>query len=1149
MVALMLGVPGTRQKGLRPMARYTRRHSVLAPTALALIAGTALSFVAQGQSWNGGNGNWFTATNWTPNTAPNAAGAAVTIGAAGTYTVTLDASTTIGTLNLSNASASLLIPSGNSLNVGGAINNAGTIRINNGGGSTTSIALNTNISFSGTGRVILAANPANIDTARFVLNVGGAGVTNNAGHTISGIGQFNNIGLTNAGLVDADSPAGPLQFTFNGHTNTGTMRSSTGTLNFSSTSVNNAGGTISAIGTGITNFSSTTITGGTVTTSGSGQLLVSSARFTGVTNTGTTTVVNGATLFIDGTGITNNGTILVNPAAGGSTTSIGIGDGDRTISGSGTVVLNANQGNIDTARFYREGANSSVTIGANQTVRGTGQFNDIGVTNNGTIGANVSGTTLQMIFRGTNNNGLMAATNGGNLQFNGGYVVNNSASGQVVADGTNSTVSLISSTINGGSVIGQNGGVVQVPPGNSGSFGALTQSGPFTVGAGATLFLNAATGTTINGTVTVNPSAAGQTTSIGVNVDGNATLGGNGTIVLNANDANIDTARFFRLASNNSALTLGSGLTVRGQGQFNDIGVTNNGTIQADLAGKTIQMIFRGTTNNGTLKAINGGNLQFNGGYVVTNVGAGSISAIGAGSTVSLLNTTINGGTIGATGGGLVQIPPGNSAYFGALTQSGAMTVFPGSGLYCNASTGTTINGTITVNPSASGQTTSIGSNFDGNVTLGGNGTIVLNANDSNIDTARFFRALSNNSAFTFGSGLTVRGQGQFTDIGITNNGTIQADLAGKTIQMIFRGATNNGTLKAINGGNLQLNGSYALTNVGSGQIFADGAGSTVTLLGSSSISGGTVSGTNGGLVQVAGNNSAFFGALTQSGAMSVQTGGSLFCNTTTGLTINGTLTINPSASGATTSFGSNTNANNVIGGNGTIVFNANTSNLDTARLYRAAGTNDAFTFGPNLTLRGNGQFNDIATTIQGTLSPGDATNTGTISSVFRALSFAGTSRYNARIGKSGTNLFNDTISSNSTVNLAGNCTVSFSGAYTPVSGEGWNIITCASRVGKFNTINIPVIALPKVLKLTYLPTGVRVSVACNSADITGLGGSGGPDGNLTSDDVVAFLAGFFASDLAVADVASLGGNLVPDGQLTADDIVAFLAAFFRGCQ
>ena len=70
----------------------------------------------------------------------------------------------------------------------------------------------------------------------------------------------------------------------------------------------------------------------------------------------------------------------------------------------------------------------------------------------------------------------------------------------------------------------------------------------------------------------------------------------------------------------------------------------------------------------------------------------------------------------------------------------------------------------------------------------------------------------------------------------------------------------------------------------------------------------------------------------------------------------------------------------------------------------------------------------------------------------------------------------------------------------------------------------------------------------CNAADVAGLGGSIGPDGQLTADDVVVYLAAFFSNNLAVADIAVLGGAPGHDGQLTADDIVYFLSQFFSPC-
>jgi hypothetical protein len=58
----------------------------------------------------------------------------------------------------------------------------------------------------------------------------------------------------------------------------------------------------------------------------------------------------------------------------------------------------------------------------------------------------------------------------------------------------------------------------------------------------------------------------------------------------------------------------------------------------------------------------------------------------------------------------------------------------------------------------------------------------------------------------------------------------------------------------------------------------------------------------------------------------------------------------------------------------------------------------------------------------------------------------------------------------------------------------------------------------------------------------------GPPDGELTADDIIAFLNGFFAGDTQLADLAQLGGTAGPDGLVTADDMIFFLRAFFIGC-
>ena len=67
-------------------------------------------------------------------------------------------------------------------------------------------------------------------------------------------------------------------------------------------------------------------------------------------------------------------------------------------------------------------------------------------------------------------------------------------------------------------------------------------------------------------------------------------------------------------------------------------------------------------------------------------------------------------------------------------------------------------------------------------------------------------------------------------------------------------------------------------------------------------------------------------------------------------------------------------------------------------------------------------------------------------------------------------------------------------------------------------------------------------------ADLTALGsGVAGGEGAVTVDDLVFFLARFFADDIGVADLVGAGGDELPDDQVTVDDLVAFLSAFFAG--
>lgn len=73
------------------------------------------------------------------------------------------------------------------------------------------------------------------------------------------------------------------------------------------------------------------------------------------------------------------------------------------------------------------------------------------------------------------------------------------------------------------------------------------------------------------------------------------------------------------------------------------------------------------------------------------------------------------------------------------------------------------------------------------------------------------------------------------------------------------------------------------------------------------------------------------------------------------------------------------------------------------------------------------------------------------------------------------------------------------------------------------------------------------LSLACSSADIAGPGAAPGPDGRLSSDDLIHFIDNFFSRSWR-ADVGSLGGIGGSDGAWDNNDFVVFIDLFFAGC-
>jgi hypothetical protein len=520
------------------------------------------------------------------------------------------------------------------------------------------------------------------------------------------------------------------------------------------------------------------------------------------------TVANGEALYVGGN-ISNAGTITLDSTANYTDLVL---DANVTLSGSGTLVLGS-------ATPYNtiQASSAFYTLTNQSTIEGQGQIGvgtELGLSNSGTINANVSGGTLNLNSNEADTNtGTLEATNGGTLELSGQSWTN---TGGNITAGTGSSVVLYGANITGGTITGTGTGVVY---GEAATLTGVTIAGNFNVPNGQTTNLS---GTITNsGTITLNSTS----TYAYLDIVASTTLTGGGTIIMGAGTP-------YAYIYGSSGLTLtNSNNTIEGDGYIGagDITFVNNGTVNANTSGGTLQIQPATTnTNTGTMEATGGGTLELYGGSW-TNAG-GTITA-GASSSVVLYGTTVTGGTLTTSGKGAtagVIIGEGGTTLVG-LKNSGNFNIPNGQVIYLS---GTITNtGTITVNSSS----TYTYLDLAANTTLSGSGKIIMGAG------APYAEIGSQTATFTLtNSGNTIEGDGYIGlgNLVVTNKtGSMISNTSGQTLQIQSAGAgtTNDGTFEAESGGILQVVGT--LTNyisgtntLSGGTYIADGAGTNVYL-------------------------------------------------------------------------------------------------------------------------------------------------------------------------------------------------------------------------------------------------------------------------------------------------------------------------------
>ena len=556
-----------------------------------------------------------------------------------------------------------------------------------------------------------------------------------------------------------------------------------------------------------------------------------SLTFPTVTNTN-----NG--LNINGSSLTNGGQIILAVPVQFGTTSLGFSSsGTVTLSGRGTITLNANS-------FGGDSIGGSAKLLNKSTIEGGGGF-DMTFNNAsaGVINANESGVQLvvgrNQAQGASTNTGLMEATNGGQLAM--GSLTLNNVGGTIKASGKNSYVQLEGEgqggeTFTGGTWTTANGGVIQVVDstalldGTNGN--TITNSGTMQLVDGAGHPGGNFQGT-INNTGSIQVLSKGN--QVGLNIPGGQTftLMGSGSLTLGDGTSN---------SYNNQTGISGGGTfvnqqLVQGSGYVLNLASFNNsGTINANVPTGTNNLQLQlgragASTNTGTIEATNGGVLVV-GSTTINNTG-GIIEAVGANSNVSLVGSlgtsglTTSGGTYTTSGGGVVYAY-GGTTFDGTtnpVTNSGTLIV-PSVGNPPNINAQGTLKntGTIQLLPNASGAQIFLQLVGGENLTLAGSGTLIMGDGTNNAYNNQPVIGDDFGGGGIFTNQSTIEGTGTIASgtLGLINSGTINANVPVGTNSLLLNvccegtsGIVNNGTMEASNGGMLQIYPYNSFSNTG----------------------------------------------------------------------------------------------------------------------------------------------------------------------------------------------------------------------------------------------------------------------------------------------------------------------------------------------
>ena len=440
-------------------------------------------------------------------------------------------------------------------------------------------------------------------------------------------------------------------------------------------------------------------------------------------------------------------------------------------------------------------------------------MNEIGIINQaaGVIDANVSGYSLDLdpnAANGLTNQGLLRATNGGilGLSGSGGGGFDNTG-GRIIAFDLSEVQFSGGAALTGGLVQTQGTGVIRVV--NTASFSNL--------GVGGNFIANDNTTTTFAGTITNTGNITINSTSSYTDAYvGGVTLTGGGNFFLKNADRIRGSGTFTNVDNTIQGETSNSSSSFG----LNEIGIVNQvaGVIDANVSGLGLDLdpnAAVGLTNQGILRASNGGILRLsgNGGGGFNNSGTIEARSGGAvqfqGAVVTSSGTVdVDSNTLAISGGGTYTQTAGTFRLAGGTVTSSSALNFQAGLIDARGTISAAIQNNAILRPALGGN----GLNVTGNVSLLSASQLTFQIGGVTQGSQYGFLNVTGN--VSLGGNLNVALVGNFQPSSATNFTVLSstAPLSGA-----FANVANNGSLTttdnsgsftvSYNGNNLVLSG------------------------------------------------------------------------------------------------------------------------------------------------------------------------------------------------------------------------------------------------------------------------------------------------------------------------------------------------------